>query len=70
LVAAILKLENRDKDTGLKARFESYPLPRLIDLHDSAEKRAGRAAAKAKAAKPKAKVKTSRSKKAQKKVSG
>jgi hypothetical protein len=46
MVDAILTLENRTKDTGLKARIEAYPVPRLYDLYKSAEKRA-KAAAKA-----------------------
>lgn len=65
LVEAILQLENRSKDVGLKARLESYPLPRLLDTHKSAERRAkARAAAPAK---PKAK-KVARSRKAQAKA--
>jgi hypothetical protein len=65
LVDAILTLENRSKDVGLKARLESYPLPRLLDTHKGAERRAkARAAAPAK---PKAK-KVVRSRKAQAKV--
>ncbi len=62
LVAAICELEKRSKDEGYKSRLSSYPLPRLIDLHDSAKKRTARAAAAPKAA-PKKKV--ARSKKAQ-----
>lgn len=68
LITAILKHENRAKDVGLKGKLERYPLPRLVDFHDAAEKRAARAQEKLKAAKPKAKVKQSRSKKAKKKV--
>jgi hypothetical protein len=65
LVDAILQLENRAKDDGLKARLEAYPLPRLLDAHQSAEKRSkARAAAPAK---PKAK-KLARSRKAQAKL--
>lgn len=65
LVDAILTLENRSKDVGLKARLESYPLPRLLDTHKSAARRAkARAAAPAK---PKAK-KVVRSRKAQAKA--
>lgn len=62
LVDAILQLENRAKDGGLKARLEEYPLPRLLDAHKSAEKRA--AARKTAPAKPKA-AKVARSRKAQ-----
>lgn len=39
LVDAVAALEKRSKDEGYKARLASYPLPRLIDLHDSAHKR-------------------------------
>ncbi len=67
LVDAILQLENRAKDGGFKARLEEYPLPRLLDAHKSAEKRANaRKAAPAKA--PVAKKKVARSRKAQAKA--
>jgi hypothetical protein len=68
LITGILKHENRARDVGLKGKLEGYPLPRLVDLHDAAEKRAARAQERAKAPKRKAKGKTSRSKKAQKKA--
>jgi hypothetical protein len=63
LISAICKLEKREKDDGYKARLGSYPLPRLVDLHDSADKRAKKPA---KATPPKKKL--ARSKKAQAKV--
>jgi hypothetical protein len=67
LVDAILQLENRSKDSGFKARLEEYPLPRLLDTHKSAERRAKvRKAAPVKA--PVAKKKLARSRKAQAKV--
>ncbi len=50
LVDAIVAVEKRTKDAGYKSRLESYPTPRLLDLHDAAAKRAKRAAAAAKAA--------------------
>lgn len=50
LIDAILTLEKRGKDAGYKARLEAYPLPRLVDLHGAASRRAKRAEAKAKAA--------------------
>lgn len=62
LIAKICEEEKRAKDDGFKTRLAGYPLPRLIDIHDAAAKRAARAAAKPAAA-PKAK-KPSRSKKA------
>ena len=61
LVAAICTLENRSKDEGYKTRLGGYPLPRLIDLHNVAEKRSKRAAAAPKASPAK---KVARSKKA------
>lgn len=65
LVDAILVLENRAKDSGFKARLEGYPLPRLLDAHQSAEKRAK--VRKATPAAPKAK-KVARSLKAKAKT--
>lgn len=52
LVDAIRELEKRSKDDGYKTRLESYPLPRLIELHDAAKKRGS----KATSTKPAAKV--------------
>lgn len=46
LVEAVLALEKRSKDTGLKARLDAYPVPRLYDMWKSADKRA-KAATKA-----------------------
>jgi hypothetical protein len=59
LIDAILELEKRGKDAGLKLRLEKFPIPRLLDLHRSASRRAKRAQAAATPAeaKPKAKVK-------------
>jgi hypothetical protein len=70
LIEAILKLQKRDKDAGMKAKLEGYPTPRLVDLHGSASRRSKAAAKKAQAkpAAPKAKKKTARSKKAQAKA--
>ncbi len=62
LVAAICKIEKREKDDGYKARLGSYPLPRLIDLHDAADKRSKKPKKEA------AKKKVARSKKAQAKA--
>jgi hypothetical protein len=50
LIGAILTLEKRVKDAGYKTRLERYSLPRLIDLHQAAARRAKRAEAKAKSA--------------------
>lgn len=65
LISSILELENRAKDAGLQERLERYSLPRLMDAHKSAQRRAK--ARKAAPAKPKAK-KLARSRKAQAKV--
>lgn len=50
LVSAIQELEKRAKDDGYKTRLEKYPLPRLIDLHDSIAKRLKKADGKKPAA--------------------
>jgi len=50
LVGALLTLGKRAGDEGYKSRLASYPLPRLLDLHDSLSKSSRRAAAKPKAA--------------------
>jgi len=65
LIESILTLGKRQKDTGLKARLEGLPTPRLVDLQTSAARRA-KGAEKKKAAAPKtvAKKKKARSKKA------
>jgi hypothetical protein len=46
LIDAILTLEKRAKDAGYKTRLEGYPLPRLVDIHSAASRRAKRASAK------------------------
>jgi hypothetical protein len=69
LIAQILELENRVKDTGLKNRYAKYPTPRLLEAHRAASKRAKAAQAKAAKAKPSpTKKKVARSKKAQAKA--
>ena len=40
LIGAILTLGKRSNDEGYKARLASYPVPRLLDLHDALGKRA------------------------------
>jgi hypothetical protein len=40
LVDDILEAEGRSKDTGLRKRYEAYPVPRLFDLYKAAKKRA------------------------------
>jgi hypothetical protein len=72
LIDAIRSLEKRSKDDGYKTHLSAYPLPRLIELHDAAQKREAaaqkrEAAAKKRPAPPVAK-KQARSKKAQAKA--
>lgn len=64
LVAAIQKIEKRSKDDGYKAHLSAFPLPRLVDLHDAAEKRSKRP----QKPKQKSKKKLTRSKKAKAKA--
>jgi hypothetical protein len=40
LISAILELEKRSKDAGYKARLEQFPLPRLLDAHQVADRKA------------------------------
>ena len=63
LIKAICKIEKRDKDEGYQTRLGGYPLPRLLDLHDSAEKRSKKPVKAAPA-----KKKVARSKKAKAKA--
>jgi hypothetical protein len=53
LIDAILELEKRSKDAGLRQKLSAWPVPRLFDAYKSAAKRVG-AAAKPAAPKPKA----------------
>jgi hypothetical protein len=48
LVDAILVLENRAKDEGLRTRLLAYPVPRLWDMYKSADKRKARTPAASK----------------------
>lgn len=62
LIDAILDLEKRSKDAGLRQRLSAWPVPRLFDTYKAAAKRhasstkapAAKAATPAKAAAPKA----------------
>jgi hypothetical protein len=54
LISAILELEKRGKDAGYQQRLESYPLPRLVDLHQVLSRKQARAEAKSKPAVKKA----------------
>lgn len=49
LVGAVLALGKRAKDDGYKARLSAYPVPRLLDLHDSLSKKSSAPAPVAKA---------------------
>jgi hypothetical protein len=46
LVEAILQVEDRAKDTGLRQKLSEWPVPRLFDAYKSANKRKAAAAAK------------------------
>jgi hypothetical protein len=67
LVGALLTLGKRTGDEGYKSRLAGYPLPRLLDLHDSLAKSSRQVAAKPK--KPAATKRVARTKKAQQKAS-
>jgi hypothetical protein len=58
LIDAILQLENRAKDKGLREKLSTWPVPRLFDAYKSAAKRSG------KPAEPSAKPKKEAAKKA------
>jgi len=47
LVLALLDLEKRAKDTGLRQKLSEWPVPRLFDAYKSALKRSAAAAAPA-----------------------
>jgi hypothetical protein len=47
LISAIIELARRTKDKDYAKSLGEYPLPRLLDLHGSLEKRAKASAAKA-----------------------
>jgi hypothetical protein len=71
LIGAVLTLGKRSGDEGYKSRLAGYPLPRLLDLHDSLTKAgvkaSGAKAAQAKSPKPAAK-RVARTKKAKQKA--
>ena len=66
IIEAILTADKRVKDQGYRQRLEQYPLPRLLDLHASSERRARRAASASKPAS--SSKKPARSRKAQAKA--
>ena len=54
LIDAILELQKRTKDAGMRARLQAWPVPRLYDTYKSTAKRMGAATkAATKAAAPK-----------------
>jgi len=57
LIGAVLDLDKRGKDEGYKTRLAAYPLPRLLDLHDSLSKSSANKASAAKTAAVKPAVK-------------
>jgi hypothetical protein len=64
LIGAVLGFGKRSGDEGFKSRLSAFPVPRLLDLHDSLRKRSKPAAPPAEAA-----AKKPRSKKAKQKAS-
>jgi hypothetical protein len=69
LIGSLLALGKRTGDEGYKARLAGYPLPRLLDLHDSLAKSGAKAASAKAKAKPKAEAKrVTRTKKAREKA--
>ena len=51
LIDAILEVQKRSKDTGLRQKLQSWPVPRLYDAYKSSSKRAKGAAPSTKAEK-------------------
>ncbi|HEU4578687.1 MAG TPA: hypothetical protein VFS67_10550 [Polyangiaceae bacterium] len=66
LIGAVLTLGKRTGDEGYKSRLAGYPLPRLLDLHDSLSKSSAKSGAKAAPAKGTQRV--ARTKKAKQKA--
>lgn len=56
LIDAILELQGRSKDVGLRATLTGWPVPRLYDTYKSAAKRLARDKAPPKASKPREKA--------------
>jgi hypothetical protein len=56
LIDAILDLQKRSTDSGLRQKLSEWPVPRLYDTYKSAAKRLGAEAAAAEAKKPQAKA--------------
>jgi hypothetical protein len=62
LIGAVLTLGRRSQDEGYKARLAGYPVPRLLDLHDSLSKKASPAPAPKGERKRKARTKKAKAK--------
>lgn len=62
LIGALLTLGKRSNDEGYKSRLAGYPLPRLLDLHDSLSKKSSPAPAPKAEAKRKARSKKAKAK--------
>jgi len=62
LIGAVLSVGKRAGDEGYKSRLAGYPLPRLLDLHDSLTKSAAATASKPKVAAAKAPARTKKAK--------
>jgi hypothetical protein len=63
LIGAVLELDKRGGDDGYKARLAGYPVPRLLDIHDSFGKKARPVkAVSGKAAEAKRKARTKKAK--------
>lgn len=63
LIGAVLTLGKRGQDEGYKSRLAGYPVPRLLDLHDSLTKKSHKPAAPApKAAGEKRQTRTKKAK--------
>jgi hypothetical protein len=72
LIDAILEIEKRSKDTGLRQKLSEWPVPRLFDAYKSATKRHAPAAPAPKKTAPKpvaAKAAPAKAKKTAKKTS-
>ena len=62
LIGALVDLDKRGKDEGYKARLAGFPVPRLLDLHDSISKKSGHKPAAADGAKRKSRTKKAKQK--------
>ena len=62
LIGAVLTLGKRTQDEGFKARLAGFPVPRLLDLHDSLNKKSGASAPSAPKGEAKRKTRTKKAK--------